>query len=106
MLLEARSRSLMSEGVIGNKRHVIGRSSYIEQSRDSSSQCGHCKRRLQLVPHEMQPPIKPYLRFKRKARPGMQPMIARRILPQKMVLSVFRQITSGSTMMSRTNACR
>jgi hypothetical protein len=69
---------------------VIGRSSYIEQDAIPRPNVDTA-RRLQLA-HMVQPPIKPYLRFKRKARPGVQPMIARRILPQKMVLSVFRQI--------------
>ena len=86
MPLAARSRSRRSAGVIGNMRHAIGRSSYIEQSRDSSSQCGHLKSRLQLAPHEVQPPVKPCLRFRCNARPGTHPIIARRILPRMIVL--------------------
>jgi hypothetical protein len=104
VLLDARSRSLMSDGVIGNKRHVIGRSSYIEQSRDFSSQCGHFKSRLQLAPHEMQPPVKRCLRFKRKARPGTKAMMTRRILPQMIVLSVSRQIAPGLATITQMNA--
>lgn len=94
----------MSDGVIGNTRHVSGRSSYIEQSRDSTSQCGHLKRRLQLAPHEMQPPVKPCLRCKCKAKPGTQQMIARRILPRMIVLPVFRKIASGLTAIAHMNA--
>jgi hypothetical protein len=94
----------MSDGVIGNKRQVIGRSSYIEQSRDSASQCGHLKSRLQLAPHEMQPPVKRCLRFKCKARPGTQAIMIRLILPQMMVLSLFRQIVPGLRMITQMNA--
>ena len=104
MVLDARFRSLMSDGVIGNTRHVSGRSSYIEQSRDFSSQCGHLKRRLQLAPQETQPPDKPCLRCKCRARPGTQQVIARRILPQMIVLSVFRKTASGLMASAHMNA--
>jgi hypothetical protein len=52
----------------------------------------------------MQAPLKPYLRRKCDARPGTQTMMVRRILPQMMVLSVFRQIAFGLPTIAPINA--
>ena len=85
-------------------RHAIGRSSYIEHNRDSLSQCGHVKSRLQLAPQEVQPPVKPCLRRRFDARPGTHPIIARRILPRMIVLPGCRSIACGSVPIADRNA--
>lgn len=83
--------------------NVIGRSSCIERSRDSSSQCGHFKRRLQRARMRCSPRSDGICAS--NAKPDRkQPMIVRRILPQMIVLAVFCQIVSGLAAITHMNA--